>query len=127
MSVPECPEGHASKSVVRAGWYGGGAGRKVRRQRWKCTPKKGAPHRFAETLPRLVEVAHRRVCDQCATTLEPWEGQPAPRLYEFTARQVAHALALVHPRRYVEWVEWGLGLCGGEPSARAHGESESDG
>jgi SAM-dependent methyltransferase len=31
------------------------------------------------------------------------------------------ALALVHPRRYVEWAEWGLGLCGGAalPAARA--------
>jgi len=29
------------------------------------------------------------------------------------------ALPLVHPRRYVEWIEWGLGLCGAEPSAAA--------
>jgi SAM-dependent methyltransferase len=29
------------------------------------------------------------------------------------------ALALVHPRRFVEWVEWGLTLCGGEPSPAA--------
>jgi SAM-dependent methyltransferase len=29
------------------------------------------------------------------------------------------ALPLVHPRRYVEWVEWGLGQCGAEPSAAA--------
>jgi SAM-dependent methyltransferase len=29
------------------------------------------------------------------------------------------ALPLVHPRRFVEWVEWGLGLCGAEPSAAA--------
>ena len=28
-------------------------------------------------------------------------------------------LPLVHPRRFVEWVEWGLGLCGGEPSTAA--------
>jgi hypothetical protein len=30
-----------------------------------------------------------------------------------------HALPLVHPRRYVEWVEWGLSLCGAKPSAAA--------
>ncbi|HJZ58105.1 MAG TPA: class I SAM-dependent methyltransferase [Gemmataceae bacterium] len=30
-----------------------------------------------------------------------------------------HALPLVHPRRYVEWVEWGIELCGGEPSLAA--------
>ncbi|MCI0704193.1 MAG: class I SAM-dependent methyltransferase [Planctomycetia bacterium] len=28
------------------------------------------------------------------------------------------ALPLVHPKRFVEWVEWGLGLCGGQPLAR---------
>jgi SAM-dependent methyltransferase len=29
------------------------------------------------------------------------------------------ALPLVHPRRYVEWVEWGLTLCGAESSVAA--------
>jgi SAM-dependent methyltransferase len=29
------------------------------------------------------------------------------------------ALPLVHPRRYIEWIEWGLGLCGAEPAAAA--------
>jgi SAM-dependent methyltransferase len=29
------------------------------------------------------------------------------------------ALPLVHPRRFLEWVEWGLGLCGEEPSTAA--------
>lgn len=32
---------------------------------------------------------------ECATELEPWEGQPAPRLYGFTARHVAAALVMV--------------------------------
>jgi len=36
-----------------------------------------------------------RVCEECTTRLEPWEGQPAPRLYGFTAKQVATALVLV--------------------------------
>jgi hypothetical protein len=36
-----------------------------------------------------------QVCLDCATSLEPWEGQPAPRLYGFTARDVASALAMV--------------------------------
>lgn len=57
----------------------------------------GAPaHRFTETLPRIVtagEAGH--ACVECATTLEPWEGQPAPRLYGFTARHVAQALVMV--------------------------------
>lgn len=29
------------------------------------------------------------------------------------------ALPLVHPQRYVEWIEWGLGLCRDHPSASA--------
>lgn len=54
------------------------------------------PHRFTETLPRIVagdEAEHS--CGECATTLQPWEGQPAPRLYGFTARHVAQALVMV--------------------------------
>lgn len=39
--------------------------------------------------------AGERVCEECTTRLEPWEGQPAPRLYGFTAKQVAKALILV--------------------------------
>jgi len=78
--------------VVRAGWYGREA---QRRQRWKCTPVTGEPHRFAEVLPRIVSGSAEHVCPDCATSLEPWEGQPAPRLYGFTARDVAAALAMV--------------------------------
>lgn len=78
---------------MRAGWYGR-AGQ--RRQRWLCKPLNGKPHRFTETLPRIVEdptAVHR--CDTCATELEPWEGQPAPREYGFTARHIGFALARV--------------------------------
>lgn len=35
------------------------------------------------------------LCPDCATSLGPWEGQPAPRLNGFTVRDVAAALALV--------------------------------
>lgn len=91
MEIPECPLGHRG-AVVRAGWYGR-AGQ--RRQRWLCRPVEGEPHRFAEVLPRIVASAAEHVCADCATQLEPWEGQPAPRLYGFAARDVAHALALV--------------------------------
>jgi len=35
--------------------------------------------------------AGERVCEECTTRLEPWEGRPAPRLYGFTAKQVANA------------------------------------
>lgn len=84
--------GHEKSVVVRAGWYGRAS---QRRQRWKCTPATGQAHRFAEVLPRIVSGAVDPVCPDCATTLEPWEGQPAPRLYGFTARDVAAALAMV--------------------------------
>lgn len=34
-------------------------------------------------------------CPECQTTLAPWEGQPAPRLYGFSAKDVAWALTQV--------------------------------
>jgi hypothetical protein len=93
MEIPICPEsGHAGSRVVRAGWYGRPG---QRRQRWLCTPAQGAAHRFTEVLPRIVTGSVAPVCPDCATTLEAWEGQPAPRLYGFTARDVAAALAMV--------------------------------
>lgn len=93
MDVPNCSE-HRRSVVVRAGWYGR-AGQ--RRQRWWCRPIDGsAPHRFAEELPRITDGnSNGHACDECATSLEPWEGQPAPRLYGFTARHVAAALVMV--------------------------------
>lgn len=78
---------------MRGGWYGRPG---QRRQRWVCKPLNGKAHRFTEALPRIVEdpkASHR--CDSCATELEPWEGQPAPRDYGFTARHIAFALARV--------------------------------
>ena len=56
----------------------------------------GERHRFTELLPRIVDTrVSEHVCAECTTTLEPWEGQPAPRLYGFSAKQVARALVLV--------------------------------
>lgn len=80
--------------VVRAGWYGRPG---QQRQRWWCRPRDGQDgHRFTETLPRIVAGDQGGLaCGECATTLEPWEGQPAPRLYGFTARHVAQALVMV--------------------------------
>lgn len=79
--------------MVRGGWYGREG---QRRQRWWCHPKTGEPHRFTETLPRIVAATgDRHACPECSTTLEPWEGQPAPRLYGFTAKDIAWALTQV--------------------------------
>ena len=78
--------------MTRDGWYGRVG---QRRQRWRCTPTTGKAHRFTEVLPRIVSGGEEHVCPDCATALEPWEGQPAPRLYGFTARDVAAALAMV--------------------------------
>jgi len=92
MERPNCPDpAHAGSRVVRAGWYGK---KPHRRQRWKCEPLNGDPaHRFAETLPRKEAAAAH--CLECSTQLEDWEGQPAPRTYSFTAREIAHALKQV--------------------------------
>ena len=93
MEIPRCPvPEHVRSVVVRDGWYGRTG---QRRQRWRCTPAEGRSHRFAEVLPRIVTGSAEHVCPDCATSLEPWEGQPAPRLYGFTARDVAAALAMV--------------------------------
>lgn len=91
MATPTCPDKrHRNSTVVRAGWYGREG---QRRQRWWCQPKTGERHRFTETLPRITSGdGQPHACAQCQTTLEAWEGQPAPRLYGFTARDVAWAL-----------------------------------
>ena len=79
--------------MVRAGWYGREG---QQRQRWWCHPKTGQPHRFTETLPRIVaQTGEEHACTACQTRLEPWEGLPAPRLYGFTAKDVAWALTQV--------------------------------
>lgn len=92
MEVPVCADpAHAGGRVVRAGWYGRPP---HRRQRWLCRPAGGAaPHRFTELLPR--REAERSLCCSCFTQLEPWEGQPGPRTYSFTAREVAYLLVRV--------------------------------
>jgi hypothetical protein len=91
MEVPRCPDpDHAGGRVVRAGWYGRSP---HRRQRWLCRPVSGEAHRFTEALPR--READRSVCCSCFTQLEPWEGQPGPRTYSFTAREIAHLLVRV--------------------------------
>jgi hypothetical protein len=93
VEVPPCPDpAHAGSERVRAGWYGS-PGR--RRQRWWCRPAGGELHRFVETLPRLCGHGASSTCRECATALEPWEGQPAPRLYGFSVRDVAAALVRV--------------------------------
>ena len=56
----------------------------------------GDAHTFGEVLPRIAAAGGEgHLCGECQTTLEPWEGQPAPRLYGFTARHIAHALVRV--------------------------------
>jgi hypothetical protein len=52
-----------------------------------------AASRTRELLPR--READRSVCRSCFTRLEPWAGQPGPRAYSFTAREVAHLLLRV--------------------------------
>ena len=59
-------------------------------------PKTGQKHRFTETPPRIVaQIEDQYACPECQTTLEVWEGKSAPRLYGFTAKDVAWALTQV--------------------------------
>jgi hypothetical protein len=64
-----------------------------RRQRYKCSPRRGKPHVFTELLPR--EEAWHEDCEQCERHLERREGPKAPRNYRFVARGIAEALASV--------------------------------
>lgn len=92
MEIPTCVR-HKRSTVVRAGWYGREG---QRRQLWWCRPAKGDKHRFTEPLPRITTGPHtRHTCTTCETVLEPWEGTPAPRLYGFSAADIAWALSLV--------------------------------
>jgi hypothetical protein len=123
VEIPACGvAGHEKSVVVRAGWYGRQG---QRRQRWKCTPANGEPHRFAEVLPRIVAGSAEHVCPDCATSLEPWEGQPAPRLYGFTARDVASALAMVAGGASYREAAEAIRIRAGRPLSTAAGRTPS--
>lgn len=85
----KCPE-HAGSRVKLDGTYGKPG---HRRQRYKCTPRRGKPHVFTELLPR--EEAWHEACEQCERHLERREGPKAPRNYHFVARGIAEALIAV--------------------------------
>lgn len=123
MEIPVCPlPEHEGSVVVRAGWYGREG---QRRQRWKCTTLDGASHRFAEVLPRIVSTAGEHTCPDCATALEPWEGQPAPRLYGFSARDVAAALVMVAGGRSYRQAAEAIRIRSGRPLDTAPRRSPS--
>lgn len=84
-----CPE-HTGSRVKLDGTYGKPG---HRRQRYKCTPRRGKPHVFTELLPR--EEAWHEDCEQCERHLERREGPKAPRNYHFVARGIAEALVAV--------------------------------
>ena len=87
---PACPK-HPGSKVRFDGSYGRGP---RRRQRYECLPGNGEHHVFTEPLPRTL--AHEgEECWECERSLAPHEGPPAPRLFEYTVREVAEALVLV--------------------------------
>jgi hypothetical protein len=96
MEVPRCVDSaHAGGRVVRDGWYGKPP---HRRQRWLCKPANGdPPHRFTPTLTRQqhAKAAPHGFCLECSTRVGAWEGQAGARRYQFAAREVGEALALV--------------------------------
>lgn len=102
MAMPSCPRGHIGAHITRGGTYGP-AGR--RRQLFVCRSSSGT-HRFADWLPRQVLVSDTS-CVECLTDLDPEEGPPYPRGYEFPARLIAHALVEVaHGTSYRAAAEW---------------------
>ncbi len=85
----------------------------------------GRAHRFTEVLPRIVTGSVDPVCPDCATALEPWEGQPAPRLYGFTAREVAAALAMVAGGWSYRQTAEAIRIRAGRPLSTAPGRTPS--
>lgn len=86
-----CPRPeHAGSRVKLDGTYGRSG---HRRQRYKCTPRRGPAHVFTELLPR--EESWQDSCEQCERHVERREGPKAPRQYQFVARGIAEALHAV--------------------------------
>ena len=87
----KCPRPeHVGSRVKLDGTYGKPG---HRRQRYKCSPRRGTPHVFTELLPR--EESWHEACEQCERHLERREGPKAPRHYQFVARGIAEALQAV--------------------------------
>jgi hypothetical protein len=84
----KCPKPeHTGSRVKLDGTYGKPG---HRRQRYKCTPRRGKPHVFTELLPR--EESWHGACEHCERHLER---PKAPRNYHFVARGIAEALVAV--------------------------------
>lgn len=82
---------HAGSRVKLDGTYGKPG---HRRQRYKCSPRRGGtPHVFTELLPR--EESWHGSCDHCERRVERREGPKAARHYQFVARGIAEALGAV--------------------------------
>src|SRR5450759_4613458 len=84
----KCPRPeHAGSRIKLDGTYGKPG---HRRQRYKCSPRRGGkPHVFTELLPR--EESWHGSCEHCERRLERREGPKAPRHYQFVARGIAEA------------------------------------
>jgi hypothetical protein len=86
-----CPNpDHVGARVKLDGTYGRPG---HRRQRYKCSPRRGKPHVFTELLPR--EESWHGSCEHCERRVERREGPKAPRHYQFVARGIAEALHAV--------------------------------
>lgn len=98
-ATPNCSR-HPDSKVWFDGRYGA-PGRQ--RQRFRCLPENGdPPHRFVETLPRLHGGTGE--CLECERDYAAHEGPPAGRGFDYTTREIAHALVLVgkgEPDSYV--------------------------
>ncbi|HSB21637.1 MAG TPA: hypothetical protein VLE94_00875 [Burkholderiaceae bacterium] len=91
-AVAVCPRPEHAGSRVRFAGHNGPPGH--RRQRYWCVPANDdPPHRFTETLPR--EESWHDACEACERDVHSHEGPHAARRYQFVARGIAEALAMV--------------------------------
>jgi hypothetical protein len=99
----KCPRReHAGSRIKLDGTYGRPG---HRRQRYRCTPRRGKPRVFTELLPR--EESWHDSCEHCERRVERREGPKAPRHYQFVARGIAeavHAVGAAATYRRASWV-----------------------
>lgn len=120
VPFPECPQ-HPGSKVVKDGFYGR---EPHRRQRFRCSPDGGDPHRFTPVVPRVTTRAGE--CLDCERELASHEGPHAVRRYEFDTRQMATALVQVAGGVSYREATAGIRVEVGRGGRKPHGQLVAD-